>query len=365
MINKIPQNSFNRLFKVINQKIKYIGLIGLFFLLTIVIAIQITRWPSYTIQTNGKLYIVNKLSSSITVFDLFKGKELVTFSTETEPHEVTTLENLNKVVVTNYGTQKMVGKSISIINLESNTLEKTIILQESLKPHGIVAFPKTNKVGIVSNIGSDFMVVNVATGLVEKKIATDQFGSHLLVLHPHKPFAYVSNISSGSVSVIDLVEDQVHAIIYCGNGTEGIAITPDGSEIWAINKEDNSISIIDAENNKVIFTVPTGRESLRLKFSNGGKYCLVTNSGDGTISVYNRYSRKIIKTIHIPGKKGLLERVFYHTPRPGGILIHPNGLYAFVSNSNANKIEVIDMQTFTLVSTIGTGYVPDGMTFVE
>jgi YVTN family beta-propeller protein len=45
--------------------------------------------------------------------------------------------------------------------------------------------------------------------------------------------------------------------------------------------------------------------------------------------------------------------------------MHPNGLYAFVSNSNANEIEVIDMQTLTLVSTIGTGKIPDGLAFVE
>ncbi len=34
-------------------------------------------------------------------------------------------------------------------------------------------------------------------------------------------------------------------------------------------------------------------------------------------------------------------------------------------NSNADKIEVIDMKTFTLISTIGTGRVPDGLAFVE
>jgi YVTN family beta-propeller protein len=45
--------------------------------------------------------------------------------------------------------------------------------------------------------------------------------------------------------------------------------------------------------------------------------------------------------------------------------MHPNGLYAFVANSNANKIEVIDMKTFTVVSTIGTGKIPDGMAFVK
>lgn len=71
------------------------------------------------------------------------------------------------------------------------------------------------------------------------------------------------------------------------------------------------------------------------------------------------------KTIHIHGKKTLLERLLYHTPRPVNILMHPNGSYAFVANSNANEIEVIYLKTFTIVSTIGTGNIPDVMAFVE
>jgi YVTN family beta-propeller protein len=92
---------------------------------------------------------------------------------------------------------------------------------------------------------------------------------------------------------------------------------------------------------------------------------LVPNAGDGTITVYDRHTKKQIKLIHIPGKKNLSERILYSTPRPVGITMHPNGLYAFVSNSNANRIEVIDMRSLTIVSTIGTGKVPDGMTFVD
>jgi DNA-binding beta-propeller fold protein YncE len=37
----------------------------------------------------------------------------------------------------------------------------------------------------------------------------------------------------------------------------------------------------------------------------------------------------------------------------------------FCSNSNANKVEVIDMKSFTIVSTIGTGNIPDAMAFME
>jgi hypothetical protein len=37
--------------------------------------------------------------------------------------------------------------------------------------------------------------------------------------------------------------------------------------------------------------------------------------------------------------------------------MHPNGLYAFVANSNASKVEVIDMKKFHDCSTIETGKV--------
>ena len=365
MTDKAAPISSKMFFITIIKKVKYVVLTGLFLLLIAMISISITRKPSYTIQTNGKLYIVNKHSRSITVFDLHEGKEITEFSLEIEPHEATTLFGQNKVIITNYGTHNVFGKTITIINTASNKVEKTIELEESLRPHGIVAFPDANKVGVVTNIGNELLVVNLETGIIEKKISTQQFVSQLLVLHPTKPLAFVSNISSGSVSVIDLVKDKVIKIISCGKGTEGIDITPDGKEIWVTNTKENTISIINTNTYKVTKTLSAGKEPLRLKFSIDGKYCLVTNSDDGTISVYNSYSKKQIKTICIPGKKGLIERALYHTPRPGGILMHPNGLYAFIANSNANKIEVIDMQTFTLVSTIGTGKVPDGLTFVE
>ncbi len=81
------------------------------------------------------------------------------------------------------------------------------------------------------------------------------------------------------------------------------------------------------------------------------------------ISVYNQFSKKKIKTINLHGKGTMLERILYHTPRLVNVLMHPNGLYAFVVNSNASKIEVIDVKTFEVVSSIGTGKVPDALAF--
>lgn len=347
------------------KKIKFVALFGLLCFIALQIAIYVIRKPSYTIKTDGKLYIVNKRSSSITVFDLYQGKEITEIPIEIEPHDPTTVADKSKVVVTNYGTPEVLGKSITVINAKTNKIEKTIELEGSIAPHGIVAFPKSNKVGVVTDIGNNLLVVDVAKGIVEKNIPTQQIVSHLLVLDPKKPLAYVSNINSGSVSVIDLEKEKVIKIIPCGFKTEGIDITPDGSELWVTNNKENTISVINTATYQITNSLPSGKESLRLKFSIDGKHCLVTNATDGTISVYDQHTKKRIKTIQLHGKADLVEKILYHTPRPVGILIHPNGQYAFVANSNANKIEVIDMKTFTLVSNIGTAKIPDGLTIIN
>lgn len=347
------------------KKIKLLALFGLLCFIALQITIYVIRKPSYTIKTDGKLYIVNKRSCSITVFDLKQGKEITEIPIEIEPHEPTTLTNQSKVVVTNYGTLEVLGKSITVINAKTNTIEKTIDLGSSLAPHGIVAFPNSNKVGVVTDVGNNLLVVDIEKGVVEKNIPTQQIISHLLVLDPKKPLAYVSNVNSGSVSVIDLELGKVIKIIPCGLKTEGIDITPDGSEIWVTNNKENTISVINTTTYQITNTLPAGKESLRLKFSIDGKHCLVTNATDGTISVYDQHTKKQIKTILLHGKANLVEKLFYHTPRPVGILMHPNGKYAFIANSNANKIEVIDMKTFTVVSTIGTAKIPDGLALIN
>lgn len=348
------------------KTIKLISSILVFIFIAIIITSYCLRIPSYTIKTTGKLYIVNKLSRDLTVFDLYTGKTLEPISIGVESHSATTLSDQNRVVVTNYATSKVRRKNITIINTKRNTIEKRIEFNDGfLGLDGVVAFPKSNKVAVVSYINNDFSVIDIETGIVEKKIGTQQKMSHVFVFNPKKPLVYVTNIVSGSVSVLDFNLNKVIKIIQCGSGSEGIDITPDGSEIWVSNNIENTINVINTYNNQVISTLRAGKEPKKLKFSKNGKYCLVANASDGTVSVFDQQSKKEIKVIRLHGKQTLLERLLYHTPRPVNILMHPNGLYAFISNSNANKIEVIDLKTFRIVSTIGTGKIPDGLTLVN
>jgi len=323
------------------------------------------RLPSYTIKTTGKLYIISKRSKDVKVFDLFQGKEIAEIPIAIESHQATALVGQNKIALTSFGGFVRDANLIKIINTKTNQIEKTIHLKENARSNGIVAFPESNKVVLIDYSNNNLSILNIENNRIEKKIQTKQILSNLVVLHPNKTFAYVTNIESNSVSVIDLTKNKVIKIIPCGLGTESIAITPDGSEVWVTNIKDNSITIINTSTYKITDTLITGNEPLELKFSIDGKYCLVANANDGTIFIFEQKSKKNIKTIHIHGKETVLERILYHTPRPENIIMHPNGLYAFVANANANKIEIIDMKKFTIVSTIETGKIPDAMVFIK
>lgn len=335
-------------------RFKHFMVTAVFLTLSAYLIIHIARKPSYNIQTSGKLYIVNKLDDSVSVFDLLEGKETARISIKISPYEVTCDYLFNNVVVSNYGTHDYLGHSISTINTTSNTVEKVIDLSGSKQPHGIVALPHTDKIALVTNKDNQLLIIDLKTGVIEKKIPTMQTMSHLLVVHPNQPLVYVTNVKSASVSVIDLVAGKVTKIISLGKEPKGIDITHDGKEIWVTNSKENYISIISTETYKTIKTLGTGKEPLRLKFTVDGKYVLVTNATAGSITIYDSSLKKQIKTIQLRGKNGYIQRALYHTPRPIGLIMHPNGRYAFVTNSNAYEIEVIDLKTFSIVSTIGT-----------
>lgn len=333
---------------------------GIFFVVLILI-IKIVRLPSYTIKTSGKLYVVNKLSRDITVFDLKTGKEVKTIPTNILTFEATSYKD--KIFLTDFESSK--GHNIYVIDSKKNTVQQKISLEKNTKLNGIAKIPNTNKLALTDYINNNLLIYNIENDSLENQIPTEQNKSILTALHPKKPIAYVANINSGTISVIDLQLQKVVKIIVCGIGRKGIDITPDGSEIWVTNSKENSIIVINTTTLTITDKIQSDNESLKLTFSLDGNYCWVTNETEGTISVFNQQTKKNIKTIYLRGKTTFFERILYHTPRPVNILMHPNGLYAFVANSNADIIEVIDIKTFQIVSTIATGRVPEAMVFLK
>ena len=70
--------------------------------------------------------------------------------------------------------------------------------------------------------------------------------------------AYIANLDSNDVSVIDTSNDTVLATVPVGNSPFGVAVKPDGTRVYVTNDGDNTVSVIDTFNNTVVATEGVG-----------------------------------------------------------------------------------------------------------
>jgi YVTN family beta-propeller protein len=187
-----------------------------------------------------------------------------------------------------------------------------------------------------------------------------------IAITPDGSKAYVADSINSSVSVIDLITNEVVAILPVGSGPTFIAISPDGLKAYVANSGSqetpgNTISIIDTQTDKIINTLTVGSVPRALGIvvvTDTISKLYVVNSGtqddpDNTVSVINVLTDTVVTSITV----GI---------NPVAIGINPKRLRVYVANTD--KITVIDVKADKAIDTIpirGSGptflsLVPDG-----
>lgn len=320
------------------------------------------------ISGGGTLIVLNKDEASISLLNRETGKEVGKIAVGDGPHEVAVSPDGKTAVVCNYGTRTP-GNSLSVIDLPTRTVTRTIDLGEYKRPHGIMYLPGGGgeRIVVTSEVAKKLLIIDLAKGEVIKAIATEGDISHMVVLSPDGRRAYVANLGSSSISVIDLESGTFIARIETGDGAEGVDVSPDGKEIWVGNRAANNVTIVDAATLKVVHTMDCPTFPIRCKFTPDGRYVLVSCASSGDVAVFDAKKRTLIKRISMELKalEGTRDRLFGDrfgdSPVPVGILIPPDGLHAYVANTNADIITVIDLKTFEIVDRLTAGKEPDGI----
>ena len=133
-----------------------------------------------------------------------------------------------------------------------------------------------------------------------------------------RPFAYVTNSNSSSVSVIDTATNTVVATIGVGNRPIGVAFTPNGSRVYVANSNSDSVSVIDTATNTVIATVIVGSFPQGVGITPDGSRAYVENTFSNSVSVIDTVTNTVIATVAV----GM---------DPAGVAFTPNGSRAYVT----------------------------------
>ncbi len=316
---------------------------------------------------SGTLLVLNKSDNTVSLIDLGNRKVVATIPTGVGPHEVAVSPNGRLAVVANYGAQTP-GSSLTVIDIPAKKVLKTIELGDYRRPHGIV-WLKGDEVALTAEVNKALLIVDINTGKVSSNVVTDQNVSHMVVVSPKYGRAFVANIGSGSVTVIDLKTFTKLVDLPTGAGAEGIDISPDEKEVWISNRAANTVSVIETALPKVVATLESRDFPIRVKFTPDGKHVLVSNARSGDIAIFDAATKKEIKRVSMEVKASegsntggrLFGNQFGQSPVPVGILVAPGLGHAFVANTNADIVTMVDLKTWQIVDRLTAGKEPDGL----
>jgi YVTN family beta-propeller protein len=331
------------------------------------LALPIYGSAEQTKFTQGTLIVLNKSEATATLISLDTGETMATLGTGIGPHEVAVSPNGKLAVVCNYSERP---STLTVIDLERRRPVRTIHLGEYIAPHGIVFMPDGERVIATVERSRAVVVVNLKSREVEKAISTADLACHMIAVTPDGTKAFGASIGAGAISVMDLKSGEHIKTIKTGAGAEGIEVTPDGREVWVTNRAANTISIIDVAKLEVVRDMISEKFPIRVKFTPDGKYALVSNANSGDVAVFDVQTRREFRRISMEVKasediEGRLFNQFGESPAPIGILITPDGSHAFIANTRADIVTVIDLKQWKIKDRLVPGREPDGMAYSQ
>ena len=314
---------------------------------------------SSAIAQDGTLLVANRQGGSISFFDLTTGVEIARLPIgPTIPHEVAVSPDGLWALTSEYGPNSAPGHRLMVIDVLDARVAGYIDLGPDSRPHDFMFFPDNRRAVATMQDSDRVAIVDVQDRKVLSTHATGGREGHMVRLSPDASRAYVtSRGAEGTLSVIYLNEDRDPTVIETGPGAEGIAITPDGSEVWVLNRAEESISVVDTRNLRVIAEVPSRSFAGRAEASPDGRHVAAVNgmSGQeagGYLRIYDVASRAVLHDVPIAGDQ------------PGlggfGLLAHEEML--FLSTRSGGGIYIYDLNDPTEPRTLTTGHDgPDGM----
>jgi YVTN family beta-propeller protein len=193
----------------------------------------------------------------------------------------------------------------SIIELSSDRVLGQVPLD--VRAFSAVTAPDSHTVYLGTNDGR-ILVFDAVTSQVTGSIDLDVFLSRAnhLALNAAGTLLYASSFTSGTVSEVDLTTGEVARTFFVGGQPQGIAISPDGTELFVANEAGTGeVDIYDVVGDTLETAIPSGATS-----SIGGPFAMAlspdgtaiyvgvtTTDGPGKIQIIDVATRTVSQTI--------------------------------------------------------------------
>ncbi len=297
--------------------------------------------------------VANKRDNTLTILDAAAGQLLATLPTGDGPHEVAVSPDGRTAVVTNYGGQGGPGSSLTIVDLATRAVTATISLGEYRRPHGAAFLGSNTLVAVTSETNQAVVIVDLERGAVTGAIPTTQRGSHMIVVRADARIGFTANIPDGSVTEIDLAGRTTGRMLKVGTTTEGVGVTPDGSQVWVGSNDQHKVYVVDAAAMRIIDTLDAPGLPYRIGITANGKFAVVPSPMADVVRIFDVATRAQLAAVAMPPGA-----------QPVGVALSADSRRAYIACQGNSSVQIVDLDSGRITGTLPTGAGPDGIAVV-
>lgn len=293
-------------------------------------------------------YVTNFDGDGISIVDLQRQAAVATVKTGKKPHGVAVTPDGTTIVVSNEG-----DGTLTVIDSASHQVRLTLPLGGI--PHQLETTADGRHVLVPLNDKGTVAVVDIAAGRVTRTIPIGR-GLHIIRRYPDESRYLITSEGDAKVAVLDgstwrvhrdiplfaqprvpgiaprgdriyqtirwlngaLVIDPLKGVVVErvalgepqfaseGKDAHGVAVTPDGAELWVTTQTTDSVTVVATTDHEVRGRLAVGRDPNWIEITPDGATAVVSNTGGNSVSLIDVRERRVVGTVPVgPGPKRL------------------------------------------------------------
>lgn len=290
--------------------------------------VTLRRAPQRGLRQIAAYVFVPNRGGTVAVIDTLTGCPFPAIAVGAEPAGIAATPDGRRIYVTNAGAD-----SVTVVDVSTRSVLATIPVDRA--PRGVAVTPNGERVYVANTESDSLVLIDAATNTI---ISSSIFAGPTpwaLAITPDGRKAYVTNALANRVSVLNLENHTVEAIIRTGTLPSKVAISPDGRHAYVTNASSNTVTPIDVSTDTPGPSIRVGAQPDGVAVTPDGRAVYVASADAKTVSVIDVRTHTVAETVSVH-------------PKPVGVGITPNSQFAYVANADANTIIQIDLATRTI-----------------
>jgi YVTN family beta-propeller protein len=300
---------------------------------------------------NLRLYVGNSRGDDVSIVDLASLKVIGDIKLGDRIHGVAVQPDGKRLFVT-------VESDDTLRIIDTATRQTVATVKVSGRPNQVAVTPDGKYVAVPIRDGDAVDIVEVAKQKVVKSLPIKE--PHNALNTGSNRYMFVSSMASHEINIIDLEKMDYSAVIPVGGRPRPYVVSPDGVTLFVAVAELHGFVMVDVAEKKVLARVEMPAEHpvprpLRyetadtrthgLALTPDGAELWVSSLLDDCVYIYDVTAKKIVGKVSTGGG-------------PNWLVFTPDGKYLCVSNTDSDDVSIIDVKNRREATRLKVGKVP-------